>query len=476
MIIKRLENEEILEGLHLVWDVFAADIAPTYSREGVEEFQKFIKYENFMPKVQNGQLIVFGAMEGQELCGVGAVQTDGHIALLFVGKNWQRRGIGRLLFVALQQFCIVAFGITKMTVHAAPQAEGFYRRLGFHEVAPEQVKNQVRYVPMERAMSAEEIRLQKKAKRRGKFLMLAILALVVLLGIGVGTTAYRVFTMVQDGIMDGGGMKNPFLSDGGQTDQTEKEMKKETGEGIDGIECYQAENLPYTITEESYSYESSKSEGSITSQFDVKYPQIQGLEGEQIAKANEELKNCAMSTVNALYLKASDDMKAAVMKEDSPILASKVTYRVTYAGEDFISVVFSDDYYAGNKNARYQDLRTRNIRLSDGKIYETSEIINVDTEFIKEWKKRMKEEAPNSIVVDALKTSQYRKILSGEILDNRYYDNFFVDKDGIEIGMTYHYRDDEQQKEERGWITAPFTMEEIKAYKTDSDFWNLCTN
>ena len=118
-----------------------------------------------------------------------------------------------------------------MTVHAAPQAEGFYRRLGFHEVAPEQVKNQVRYVPMERAMSAEEIRLQKKAKRRGKFLMLAILALVVLLGIGVGTTAYRVFTMVQDGIMDGGGMKNPFLSDGGQTDQTEKEMKKETGEG-----------------------------------------------------------------------------------------------------------------------------------------------------------------------------------------------------------------------------------------------------
>ena len=88
----------------------------------------------------------------------------------------------------------------------------------------------------------------------------------------------------------------------------------------------------------------------------------------------------------------------------------------------------------------------------------------------------MKEEAPNSIVVDALKTSQYRKILSGEILDNRYYDNFFVDKDGIEIGMTYHYRDDEQQKEERGWITAPFTMEEIKAYKTDSDFWNLCTN
>ncbi|MGN0404692.1 MAG: GNAT family N-acetyltransferase [Bariatricus sp.] len=476
MIIKRLENEEILEGLHLVWDVFAADIAPSYSREGVEEFQRFIKYENFMPKVQSGQLIVFGAREGQELCGVGAVQNDGHIALLFVGKKWQRRGIGRLLFIALQQFCIVAFGMTKMTVNAAPQAEGFYRRLGFQEVAPEQMKNGICYLPMERAMSAEELRLQKKAKRRGKFLMLSILALVVLLGVGVGTTAYRVYTLFQDRVLDGDGMENPFMGGDTQTEKGEEETQKEAGVGIEGIECYQAENLPYTITEESYSYESSKSEGSITSQFDVKYPQIQGLEGEQIAKINEELKNCAMSTVNALYLKASDDMKEAVMKEESPILASKVTYRVTYAGEDFISVVFSDDYYAGNKNARYQDLRTRNIRLSDGKIYETNEIVSLDTEFIKELKKRMKEEAPDSIVVDALKTSQYRKILEGEILDNRYYDNFFVDKDGIEIGMTYHYRDDEQQREERGWITAPFTMEEIKAYKTDSDFWNLCTN
>ena len=85
----------------------------------------------------------------------------------------------------------------------------------------------------------------------------------------------------------------------------------------------------------------------------------------------------------------------------------------------------------------------------------------------------MKEEAPNSIVVDALKTSQYRKILSGEILDNRYYDNFFVDADGMEIGMTYHYVSEDSQVVERGWITAPFEMDEIMQYKTDSDFWNL---
>mgnify|MGYP002572309418 FL=1 len=44
-------------------------------------------------------------------------------------------------------------------------------------------------------------------------------------------------------------------------------------------------------------------------QFDVKYPQITGVEGENIDKINEMLKDCAMSTVNTLYLAPSDSMK-----------------------------------------------------------------------------------------------------------------------------------------------------------------------
>ena len=34
------------------------------------------------------------------------------------------------------------------------------------------------------------------------------------------------------------------------------------------------------------------------------------------------------------------------------------------------------------------------------------------------------------------------RFLNGEILENRYFDAFFVDKDGIEIGITYHYPGD----------------------------------
>ena len=46
MFVRILEAQEILPALHLVWDVFAADVAPYYEPAGVAEFQKFIKYEN----------------------------------------------------------------------------------------------------------------------------------------------------------------------------------------------------------------------------------------------------------------------------------------------------------------------------------------------------------------------------------------------------------------------------------------------
>lgn len=74
-------------------------------------------------------------------------------------------------------------------------------------------------------------------------------------------------------------------------------------------------------------------------QLDVKYPQITGVEGENIDKINEMLKDCAMSIlINTLYLAPSDSMKEKMLEESNPFLGSLVTYKVSYAGEDFISV------------------------------------------------------------------------------------------------------------------------------------------
>ena len=126
MFVRILEAQEILPALHLVWDVFAADVAPYYEPAGVAEFQKFIKYENVMPGVQKGETVFFGAWEGQELCGVSALnlRQGGHIALLFVRKEWQLRGVGRTLYQEMCRFCVQRLRINRITVNAATAIMG----------------------------------------------------------------------------------------------------------------------------------------------------------------------------------------------------------------------------------------------------------------------------------------------------------------------------------------------------------------
>ena len=46
MDVRILQQHEILPALHLVWEVFAEDVAPAYTPEGVARFQEFIKYDN----------------------------------------------------------------------------------------------------------------------------------------------------------------------------------------------------------------------------------------------------------------------------------------------------------------------------------------------------------------------------------------------------------------------------------------------
>jgi predicted GNAT family N-acyltransferase len=40
----------------------------------------------------------------------------------------------------------------KMTVNAAPYAVGFYRQIGFEDVAPELTKDGIIYTPMEKSL------------------------------------------------------------------------------------------------------------------------------------------------------------------------------------------------------------------------------------------------------------------------------------------------------------------------------------
>ena len=115
MIIRRLEGQEVLDALHLVWEVFAQDVAPLYTAEGVASFQDFIRYPNIEKKMQAEGLALFGAFEGPQMLGAGGILPTGHIALLFVRREYQHRGIVRRAEIYCQRLsgsggCLPAHG------------------------------------------------------------------------------------------------------------------------------------------------------------------------------------------------------------------------------------------------------------------------------------------------------------------------------------------------------------------------------
>lgn len=187
MIIKRLySSQEVVEGLHLVWDVFIRENANSCTQQGIEEFARFIKMENFMPLVESGEMIVFGAVEGQDLGGVGAVRRDGHISLLFVRPDLRRKGIAKALVGEMCRYCTMQFALMRMTVNASVVSTEAYHHMGFRDLAPVQEKNGIRFVPMDLMISPANVRSSYNGKKHtGLFIGIAVTVLIFLIFLGL---------------------------------------------------------------------------------------------------------------------------------------------------------------------------------------------------------------------------------------------------------------------------------------------------
>ena len=83
--IRKLESFETESALDLVNKVFMEFEAPDYSEEGVEEFNKSMRDEEYLSK-----LCMYGAYANEKLIGVIATRSEGtHIALFFVDSGFQ---------------------------------------------------------------------------------------------------------------------------------------------------------------------------------------------------------------------------------------------------------------------------------------------------------------------------------------------------------------------------------------------------
>lgn len=147
MEMRILKKRDLQEALALVWQVFSEFEAPEYPEEGIRTFRAFIEKDQIAEQIKHGTMHLFGCFEGKKIQGVVALRNQNHLSLLFVSRETQRQGIGRMLVLGCKDF-ISEKGITAMTVNSSPYAVEFYHCMGFCDLQPEQLQDGIRYTPM----------------------------------------------------------------------------------------------------------------------------------------------------------------------------------------------------------------------------------------------------------------------------------------------------------------------------------------
>jgi GNAT superfamily N-acetyltransferase len=80
--------------------------------------------------------------------GVIASRPPCHISLLFVDKQFHRKGLAKAMFNEVLSYYLPFTECTEVTVNSSPYAVEAYHRMGFADTAAEQEVNGIRFVPM----------------------------------------------------------------------------------------------------------------------------------------------------------------------------------------------------------------------------------------------------------------------------------------------------------------------------------------
>lgn len=141
--------DEWQDAMGLAWRVFLKFVAPGYCEEGINSFRDFVTDNTLYHMFTAGSYHLFGAFDSGRLIGMITLRGGQHISLLFVDEKYQHRGVGASLIDMAGQFAERKPGESRLTVNAAPDAVGFYHRVGFLDTDTEQLTDGIRYVPMQ---------------------------------------------------------------------------------------------------------------------------------------------------------------------------------------------------------------------------------------------------------------------------------------------------------------------------------------
>lgn len=140
----------------LVIRSFMQFVAPEYSQEGRDEFLKYVTAEAMEMRLKEDHFLLVAAV-GKRIVGAIEMRGNDHVAMLFLARKAQRRGIGAELWRRALTICRANRpDLSRVTVHSSRYAVPAYEQFGFRSEGPEQTVNGIVFSPMAFEVSPEK--------------------------------------------------------------------------------------------------------------------------------------------------------------------------------------------------------------------------------------------------------------------------------------------------------------------------------
>lgn len=148
--IRKVNPNEVDEALNLALEVFMEFEAPDYKPEGVETFKRFISDEKLIQSFKSKTSPLYAAFDNGKIIGlIGMRENKTHINLVFVKKEYHRKGIATGIFrYLLSDLRRENPALSEITLNSSPYGLPFYLRLGFEPQSEELEEDGIRYTPM----------------------------------------------------------------------------------------------------------------------------------------------------------------------------------------------------------------------------------------------------------------------------------------------------------------------------------------
>ena len=172
--IRWAKEHEWDQAMKLIWETFLEFEANDYSPKGVADFKEFLfdgtlrknflkgEYQLAVAVLKDPAWVHTVTMSSEnadedksnepceKIIGAASLRNTNFLSLLFVDKNYHKKGIGAALLDMLCEYLKDEAGVQFIHLASSPYAVGLYLKQGFHATDSELQIAGIRVTPMEK--------------------------------------------------------------------------------------------------------------------------------------------------------------------------------------------------------------------------------------------------------------------------------------------------------------------------------------